>query len=133
MNIKRSQKIKIKKYSDSDNSSAFDQVAIEEPMEIRQDLADADALDRADRRVRRADHLAARSRFHPGQADRDLHLLRGGAAGRLRPRARDAADPARGRLRGRRPAGLAQAVAQLGRVLPCAGGAQRGPARPAQL
>lgn len=35
MNIKRSQKIKIKKYSDSDNSSAFDQVAIEEPMEIQ--------------------------------------------------------------------------------------------------
>lgn len=35
MNIRRSQKIKIKKYSDSDNSSAFDQVAIEEPMEIQ--------------------------------------------------------------------------------------------------
>ena len=35
MDIKRSQNIKIKKYSDSNSSSASDQVAIEEPMEIQ--------------------------------------------------------------------------------------------------
>ena len=59
-------------------------------------LADADALHRADCRLRRTDDLAARSIVYPDQADRDLCAVRRAADRRMAARQGAAANPAGG-------------------------------------